>query len=201
MIDANKILAELSKGGFGGGLLGGALSGALVSGKGGSLARLGGLAAIGALAYKAYQAHQQKQGAAAMVDPASNAASETMPGTVSYGTTLLRAMIAAAKSDGQIDAAENQKIFERLNKAGLNSEEKAFLLEELGRPLNLDAIVAEVRSPQQAAEIYAASRVVVADQSPAERAYLDLLAARLDLAPDIRSQLDSAVRSAGDMRA
>lgn len=205
MIDANKILAELTRSGFGsgmaGGLLSGALAGAITGGKGNKLLKLGTMAAVGAVAYKAYDAYRRGQlggqpGAAPVAAPAGAWSAPTTPtGTASDALTLLRAMIAAAKADGQIDAAESQKIDEQLARASLSAEEKGFLLEELARPLNVDAVVAGVRTPQQAAEVYTASRLVIADASAAEQAYLGLLAARLNLEPAITTELDRAVKA------
>jgi uncharacterized membrane protein YebE (DUF533 family) len=237
MIDPEKILKQLSKGGLGGGLggggslggglgglLGGGLGGGLLGGrrkKGGSkLVQLGTLAAVGAVAYKAYQAYQQNQaagarapvpdaavppgaapgsGASAWGTPVTPAGAPTAPTTAHAptvdGMTLLRAMIAAAKADGQIDAAESQQIMAQVGRADLSSDEKAFLLDELAKPLNLDAVVAGVRTPQQAAEVYTASRLVIAEASAAEQAYLGLLAARLKLDPQATRELDAAVQA------
>jgi uncharacterized membrane protein YebE (DUF533 family) len=111
------------------------------------------------------------------------------------GLTLLRAMIAAAKADGQIDAAESQQIMAQVGRAALSADEKAFLLDELARPLNLDAVIAGVRTPQQAAEVYTASRLVIAEASAAEQAYLGLLAARLGLDARATRELDAAVQA------
>ncbi|MFO0336256.1 MAG: tellurite resistance TerB family protein [Pseudomonadota bacterium] len=219
MIDPNKILNELAKSGIGGGMAGGLISGALAGaltggGKGGGnkLMKLGSLAAVGTLAYKAYQTDQTNSAAGGL--PAAGtpgafggaAAAGGLGGAwgaqasqpalgESEAMTLLRAMIAAAKADGQIDAQETQAITAQLGKSGLSAEDKAFLFEELARPLNLEAVLAGVKSPQQAAQVYAASRLVVADASPAEQAYLGLLAARLSLDPAMTRELDQAVKA------
>ena len=124
---------------------------------------------------------------------ASAVASGAAP--ASDGLTLLRAMIAAAKADGEVDAAESQQILAQVGRANLSADEKAFLLEEFAKPLNLDAVIAGVRTPQQAAEVYAASRLVIADASAAEQAYLGLLAARLKLDPQATRELDAAVHA------
>jgi uncharacterized membrane protein YebE (DUF533 family) len=209
MIDPNKILSELGKSGLGSGMAGGLLSGALAgaitggkSGKGNKLLKLGTLAAVGTVAYKAYQQYQQNQAATTPAPAAApgtfgNAAWTPPAAAVPSGEamTLLRAMIAAAKADGQIDAAESQQIMERLQRANFSNDEKAFLLEELARPLNVDAVIAGVRTPQQAAEVYAASRLVIAEASPAEQAYLGLLAARLNLDAAATRELDLAVKA------
>jgi uncharacterized membrane protein YebE (DUF533 family) len=212
MIDANRILGELAKSGIGGGMAGGlisgALAGALTGRKGGKQpVKLGTLAAVGTLAYKAYQAYQKNQSAGgAAVPGAATAAGAATSGAWevpqaqpvladSDALTVLQAMIAAAKADGQIDAQESQAITGQLAKSALSTEEKAFLFEELARPLNLDVVIAGVRSPQQAAQVYAASRLVVAEAAPAEQAYLGLLAARLNLDPAMTRELDHAVKA------
>lgn len=223
MIDPEKILRELSKGGLGsggmgglGGLLGGGLGGGLLGGRkkkgGGKLLQLGTLAAVGAVAYKAYQAYQQNQAvgartpgsvppvgaprpAAPAAAPVAAVATPASAAPASDGLTLLRAMIAAAKADGQVDAAESQQILAQVGRANLSADEKAFLLDELAQPLNLDALLAGVRTPQQAAEVYAASRLVIAEASAAEQAYLGLLAARLNLDPQATRELDAAVQA------
>jgi uncharacterized membrane protein YebE (DUF533 family) len=208
-----------------GGLLGGGLGGGLLGGRrrksGSKLAQLGTLAAVGAVAYKAYQAYQQNQaagarppapgaavppggtpgsGASAWGTPVNTAPTAPAAPTTAHaptvgGMTLLRAMIAAAKADGQIDAAESQQIMAQVGRADLSSDEKAFLLDELAKPLNLDAVVAGVRTPQQAAEVYTASRLVIAEASAAEQAYLGLLAARLQLDPQATRELDAAIQA------
>ena len=209
MIDPNRLVNQLMQSGVGGGLAGGLLSGAvagaIAGGKGKKLAKsglkIGGMALVAGLAWKAYQDHQrQKSGGTAAAPsawvpgsdvplPAQVEAAASDPG---HGLAVLRAMIAAAKSDGHVDASEQQKIFGRVNEMSLSNEEKAFVLEELSRPLDVNAVVAAASSPEIAAEIYAASRLVIDDSSPAEQTYLSLLAARLNLEPALVQRLDAA---------
>lgn len=205
MIDPNKLVNQLLQGGFGGGLAGGLLSGAvagaIAGGKGRKLAsgalKAGGMALVAGVAWKAYQQYQQNKAGArpapatpwpASLPPAVQQAAAD-PG---HGLAVLRGMIAAAKCDGAIDAAEQQKIFAHLGQLALSAEEKAYVLEELGRPLDLDAVVAAAREPAVAAEVYAASRLVIDEASTAEQAYLSLLAARLGLEPGLVQELDRA---------
>lgn len=226
MIDPNKIVNQLMQGaaggtgggivdqlmksgvggGLAGGLLSGAVAGAIAGGKGGKMGKqalkLGGMALVAGVAWKAYQQYQQQKSGR----PAAAAATgwpEVLPPPVQqaaadpgHGLAVLRGMIAAAKSDGAIDAAEQQKIFAQLGQLALSAEEKAFVLEELARPLDLDAVVASARDPAVAAEVYAASRLVIAEASPAEKAYLSLLAARLGLEPGFVAELDRATAEA-----
>lgn len=220
VIDPNKIVDQLMRGGLGGGasgglaetllksglgggLAGGLLSGALAGGgKGGKLGKkalkVGGMALVAGIAWQAYQKYQQQQsGRPAASAPASSGWPEALPVPVQraaadpgHGLAVLRGMIAAAKSDGAIDADEQQRIFVQLGQLDLSAEEKAFVLEELARPLDIDAVVAASRDPGVAAEVYAASRLVIAEASPAEQAYLSLLAARLNLEPGLVGELD-----------
>ncbi len=102
------------------------------------------------------------------------------------GKSLVRAMIAAAKADGQIDSGERDRIFKRLETMPLSAEEKAFVFDELSSPLDIEAVVARADTPEHAAEIYAASLVAMVPDTPEERTYLASLAARLKLDPGTR---------------
>jgi uncharacterized membrane protein YebE (DUF533 family) len=94
---------------------------------------------------------------------------------------LLRAMIAAAKADGHIDATEQASIFARMDALPLAADDKAFVVDELRAPLDVDAVAKAARTPEEAAEIYAASLLAIDVDNAAERGYLALLAARLKL--------------------
>lgn len=216
MIDLKGLLGQVSQqvknnpnlgGGLAGGLAGGLIAG-LMSSKGarniaGNALTYGGLAALGGLAYKAWQNYQQGVSPTAggeIVPPAPDSgflprADDTAAQTA-LGVLLLRAMIAAAKSDGQIDTAENQRIFDEINRLALAPQEKGLLLEEYARPTNLDTLVAAVVSPQQATEVYAASALIIGEATPAEQRYLDDLALRLRLDPGLTQQLQALVKQA-----
>ena len=104
----------------------GLAAGMLLGGGGlGGIARVGAMAAIGGLAYQAWQNHQrgqQQPGGAAPQDAFIPKAGD-QHGQEEVGKTLVRAMIAAAKADGQIDADEKEKIFKRLESMPLSPEE------------------------------------------------------------------------------
>ncbi|MCC7199161.1 MAG: tellurite resistance TerB family protein [Gammaproteobacteria bacterium] len=206
MIDPNRLLDQLMRSGIGGGLAGGLLSGALAGslagrknkGFGSSALKAGGLAAVAGLAYKAWQQYQAGQGGGAAPQAGGLGSipgfgADPVPSLAATGgMAVLRAMIAAAKADGQVDAAEHQKIFGELGRLDLSADEKAFVLEEFGRPLDVDTVVASATSDELARQVYAASRLIVAEASPAEAAYLQLLAARLGLAPALVAEIDRA---------
>lgn len=94
---------------------------------------------------------------------------------------LVRAMIAAARADGVIDAEERRAIAERLDGAGLDAAARDQVLAEFQQPIGLAALVAQVADPVAAAQVYAASVIAVGEASPAERDYLDRLAGALAL--------------------
>jgi uncharacterized membrane protein YebE (DUF533 family) len=211
MADMNKLLGQLlgsgAAGGFAGGLAGG-LAGNLLSSKSGrkmgkNALKMGGIAAVGALAYAAYQRYSSGKKAATNVAPQSVDAelapapegSAFMPakddsaGQEALGLTLVRAMIAAARSDGRLDAQESQAIFQRIESMGLDSESQALLVAEMGQPVDMDGLIASATSPEVAAEIYIASLLAIDVDTAAEKSYLAMLAARLNIPPELASEL------------
>jgi uncharacterized membrane protein YebE (DUF533 family) len=218
MIDMNKLLGQfLSSGaasGFAGGLAGG-LAGNMISGKKGrklgkKALKLGGLAAVGALAYTAYQRYNQQntpsapspqlpQSAAPVELTPAPAGSAFMPkendvaAQEELGLILVRAMIAVARADGRLDAQESQTIFEKIQSLGLDPESQNLLVKEMGHPVDMDAIVNSATCPEVAAEIYAASLLAVEVDSAAEKAYLAMLAARLELPAQLVVEIERQV--------
>ena len=202
-----------------GSALSGALAGGLAShlfrGKkmkklGGSAVKLGGAALIAGLAYKAYQNYQNQQ--ARPAEPAGGGAArlpaEDLPepsGTPflprgeedDRARLMLSAMIAAAKADGYIDQAEQERIFGRIDELDLEADEKGLLMDEMRRPLSIDTIVAKAANREVAAEVYTASLVAIDPDHPAEKAYLDMLAARLELPADLVAEIR---RTAGELQ-
>ncbi len=120
-------------------------------------------------------------------------------GPDAFARTILKAMIFAAKADGHIDGEEQRRIFARLDQLGLGMEERAFVIEQLSAPLDIEALVAEAATPEAGAEIYAASLLAIDPDGPAEKAYLDLLAHRLQLPPELVEELRRAVAEAEEV--
>jgi uncharacterized membrane protein YebE (DUF533 family) len=161
----------------------GALAGAFLGGGsdslkgalgGGALALLAGVAAKSLLAGGS---------------PATQSSQSTPPAQVPAADDLaelvLRAMISAAKADGHVDQAEMQRIVGRLKDSGADQESQGWVLRELSRPLDLDALVADIPNAEVAAEVYAASLLAIELDSAAERAYLAELARRTGLQPAV----------------
>jgi uncharacterized membrane protein YebE (DUF533 family) len=199
--------------GAGGGALAGGLAAILLGTKtgrrlGGDVLKLGGMAAVGALAYKAWRDWQAGKAPAQAAEsvrestpllpaPAGtpfNPANET--GQQQLARHLLRAMIAAAKSDGHVDSQEQARIFGEMDKLSLSSEDKAFVMDELRAKLDIDAVAGAASSPEEAAEIYAASLLAIDVDNAAERGYLAMLAARLKLDDGLVAHLQENVAAA-----
>ncbi|HWJ73435.1 MAG TPA: tellurite resistance TerB family protein [Kaistia sp.] len=165
---------------------------------------LGGLAALGTLAYKAYQQYQINNPAAPAA-PAPAPAGASLPPVVTQSTataedaaalSIIIAMIAAAKADGHVDDEERQKILGKLSENGLTAEEQTFLDRELAAPLDFNRVVGLATSQEQAIQLYAASLLAINADQPAERGYLDMLAARLGIEPGLKTAIEQTVASA-----
>jgi uncharacterized membrane protein YebE (DUF533 family) len=153
----------------------GALAGTLLGGGRGAVGG-GLLAVLGSLAYSALQAGGQGGAAAAA------AATHETPEEVQHSATLaLKAMIQAAKADGNLDAREIERITGKLHEAGEDHEARDFVLREMRGPLDVEGLAAAVRNPKEAAEVYAASLMAIEVDTQAERDYLAHLAAALGL--------------------
>ncbi len=162
---------------------------------GGSALKLGGVAALGMLAWKTYQdwqAQQQAAGpAAAAGAPSGVVPALPPPSGEAHDRVLLKAMIAAAKSDGHLDERERGLVEAELARSQAAPALRAWVEEELRRPVEPADVAAGANSPELAAEVYLASLLVVDSTSTMERAYLDALARELRLDAGLKAQLEA----------
>lgn len=177
----------------------------------GNLVKLGGLAVIGGLAYRAYQ--KQQGGVMATADTKGQAPGEpsrsdgealaqaalSLPETSRFhpvsqteddALLFLRTMVAAAASDGRIDAAERARIIKGLTEAGIDPEASHWLEREMMSPADVEELAASVNDPEKAAQVYAAARIAIDPDTIQEREFLHQLAEALDLDPATRTQID-----------
>lgn len=166
----------------GGGMLGSVLGGML--GGGGGRSSLGGMAGTALISALASAFLNRGSGTPAALAPQApvDAHPQTDP-TAAHGHALLliRAMIAAAKADGAIDAEEQRRIIGKLKEAGADANALAFVEQEIAHPSSIDTLVAEVPDQMTAAQVYMASLFAIDVDTPAEKAYLARLAERLGL--------------------
>jgi len=183
-----------------GGLLGGILGGGRSAGGDAQGRAAGGvnyaaLASLGMMAFQAYQNWQRSQTAAPQpamrtVDQLSGAEAE------GHSHAILRALIAAAKADGRIDAQEEQLIYTEIKRHTDDPQLQQWLDDEVSKPLDAAEVAQSARDPAMAAEMYLASVMLVDDQQAAERAYLDELASALQIDPTLQVHLEQQAKGA-----
>ncbi len=185
-------------GGLGGllGGLGGLLGGAPASGT--PQTRSGGmnyaaLASLGMAAFQAYQAWQRQQ-ASAPQQAIQTVDQLDGPEAEAHSHAVLRALIAAAKADGSIDDNEKQMISAEIGRHTDDPQLQQWLDEEVAKPLNAADFAEYAGDGAMAAEVYLASVMLVNDQAPKERSYLDELAAQLRLEPELQLHLEQQAK-------
>ena len=103
---------------------------------------------------------------------------------------MIRAMIQAAKADGEIDDTERAKIMEHMGDIG--DAERAFIEAELAAPVDPMAL-AQDTSQQMAAQVYASALMTVQVDSLKEADYLNTLANALNLSEETRARVHGAM--------
>ncbi|KSW23869.1 MULTISPECIES: tellurite resistance TerB family protein [unclassified Pseudomonas] len=192
-------LGSLLSGAGGGALAAGALGLLLGSKKarkmGGKVVTYGGLAALGVIAYKAYGNWQRQQASAPRGEPQTV---DRLPPVEAeaHSHAILRALVAAAKADGHIDARERQLIDGEIAKLTGDLELQGWLDRELAKPLDPREVAGAAQSEEMAAEMYLASLLMVDEENYMERAYLDELARQLSLDPGLKAELEAQAQKA-----
>lgn len=91
---------------------------------------------------------------------------------------MLRAMIQAARADGEIDPAERKSLMEVIGDA--DAEETAFLERQMSEPVDPEALAADTPKGHEI-EVYTASVIAIEPDNRAEAEYLDRLARAMGL--------------------
>ena len=171
------------------------------------LVRYGGMAVIGVLAYQALKRYQAQQAggsgqkaprtdaAAAMVPPPDSAfhPAQARGGPDALSGVFVKAMVAATQADGVIDEDEQRRLVGRLDQLGVSSADRRILAEQLTTPVDPREIVNAATSPEVALQIYAASVLAMAVDTPAERSYLDRLASALSIDQGLKAQVEQTL--------
>lgn len=188
---------------FGTGMLAGGALGLLLGDKrvrkfGGKALAYGGAAALGALAFRAYSNWQQQKAAAGGAPTPAPQATQFLPAPASedHSRAVLKALIAAAKSDGHIDARERGLIEQKLGGVADDPGLRRWIDQEVARPLDPAEVAAAAGSMEVATEMYLVSVLAVDSESFMERAYLDALATQLKLPADLKMQLETEAKQA-----
>ena len=165
-------------------------------------AKLGGLAGLGGIAYKAFSNWQQSKPLLAGVPGLEQLTASAPTGSGfhtddhSHDTAqlIVRAMVATASADGTIDAAQRAALVAQMQRAGLGSEESAFLDDAIAHPLSTDDIARGVAGNSQlAAQVVAAASLVADPTNVKEEQFLSRLSTELGRSGDLLSHIRAAV--------
>lgn len=174
----------------------GALAGALLGGGRRSMGgALGGgvMAVLGAMAFQALRnrSGQQARVPLGLAEPRSAAERAELQRN---SELVLRAMVNAVKSDGRIDEREVSLLIGKVQEQGADAESLEFLKQQMAQPMETAALVAAAEGqPGLAAQLYSASLLAIEVDTPAEKQYLQDLAAGLGLEPEVTRRLHQAV--------
>jgi uncharacterized membrane protein YebE (DUF533 family) len=158
----------------------------------GSAIKLGSLAAIGGIAWKAYQNYKNKNDTISSDNSVISINEFDDKEANQRSETLLKAMIAAAKSDGHVDDAELAEINKQIKSLGLEGNTAKIIREELAKPLDIAEIAALAKGDEaKGAEIYLVSAVVTDRENNKERQYLDDLAKAMKLPDELLAELNA----------
>ncbi len=196
LVQQNPMAAGTAAGGLGGLVLG-TRTGRSIAG---SAARIGALALIGGLAYKAFQNYQAGKPLITGATPAEAAPSGSgfEPAAVTNETAALyiRAMIAAAASDGRVDADEQSKVVASLKQAGADAEAEQFIANELSNPATVEQLAGAVQTPEEAVQVYTAARIAIEPDEHSEQAFLARLGQALGIDAKLAAHIEATTRGA-----
>lgn len=158
----------------------------------GDIAKTGAVAGLGYLAWKAWKDRQGGGGgdiaSASAAGFPTNAADDPQ-----FALAVLKAMLASAYADGVIDAREARSIDDAMEKAGVPLEDRK-LLAPSSPEIAIEEIAAAAKSPNHAAELYAAAVVAAGEIDDTESAFLKKLADRLGVGDAHAAAIRNAAR-------
>lgn len=151
----------------------------------GDIAQTGAVAALGALAYKTWM---EKQGRSVGANPVKEAEHAGFPVDLTsdpdFALAIVRAMLASAYADGVLDAHEQRTVDSAMDQSGLTKAERAMLTNDMPRAETIALIADAAKTPQKAAELYAAAVISAGDLNDRETQFLSELATGLGLNSD-----------------
>lgn len=190
----NQLPSGLAGGAVAGGIMALIMSNKSARKVAGTAATYGGAAFLGGLAYKAYKNWQSGQHEEAIIPAKSFTSAEVL--SPDYQLTLIKGMIGAAQADGHIDAEEQRRIFQSINKMSLSSEVKATVLDLLGQPVSIEEIVKGAQTLEQKTELYLVSCMIIDSDQQSEKNWLTNLSQAMGLPADLAAQLQFQANNA-----
>jgi len=164
--------------------------------------KLGGLAGLGGIAYKAFSHWQQSKPLLEGVPGLEQITAQAPSGSGfhtddhSHDTAqlIVRAMVATATADGTIDSGQRATLLAQLQRAGLGSDETAFLDEAIARPASPAEIARAVAGNSElGAQVVAAATLVANSANAKEQEFLSRLSTELGTSGDLLSHIRAAV--------
>ena len=105
---------------------------------------------------------------------------------------MLRAMVAAAQADGEIDTTEQKNIIGALQDQLEGSELEEFR-QMLARPISIDEVLESVEDPATAFNLYLVSAMTIDQDNAREQQYMDALAQKLGISEQAAQMIESQI--------
>ncbi len=109
---------------------------------------------------------------------------------------IIRALVYAAKSDGNVDETEQQAIMERTRDLNLGEAGNRLVQDAMRETVDPKAIADGVKTPEEALEVFTVSCAVLHSAGFMVNAYLKELAKQLAIPDDVRDDLVSKIGDA-----
>lgn len=103
---------------------------------------------------------------------------------------LILALVFAAKSDGHIDAKEQQAIEQQLREAGIAEQGRTLIARAMEQPLDPHRLARDVHNEEEALELYFISCAAIDIDHFMERSYLNALGDALKLPLEVREGIE-----------
>lgn len=125
-----------------------------------------------------------------------------MPHTLNFqaldaaqASLLIGVMAAAAQADGRLDAVEERQLPLALERVGADAAATQALRAAMADPRPIGPLLDSVRAARLGSHAYAAALLAINRASRVNEAFLEYLAARLGLAPDVAASLGRRYRT------
>ena len=103
---------------------------------------------------------------------------------------LIRALIGACRAGGGLDDRECRRVGDAVKRVNPDPRLSALLDGFLHEPVDMDALASQVRSRDQAQDLYRLSCALVDPERPQEREYLNRLADALDIPDAVKEKIE-----------
>ncbi|MGB2079607.1 MAG: tellurite resistance TerB family protein, partial [Vibrio sp.] len=133
------------------------------------LSSAGGLAALGGIAMQVFNQWQASTASRPQMNqfmqmPAQKETQVKAETSEQHAMLILKTIIAAAKSDGNVSAEEQEKIQTLVRSMGGSDELIDFVNQQIAQDLNPATLAAEVETQEEAFEVYLTSYMIVEEQ-------------------------------------